>query len=306
MADALPQTLAPFHGTLAAELSHGAAEGLGPYGERVSELVQAGLVPACVLTGMTLHLLASQPRRPREDGREAKKAIAGGVWVREQVTIHRPVALGQELVIRGESARRFSRRGRRYGVTSSETRDTDGRRLVSSCTTGLLRYRKEPGLPDGAEGRSEDAVAVPGPDLPAAAGNPAGDALTALGEGQRFEGERCLVSLEMMRARDAGRDDNPIHTEPSVAAAEGLAAPIAGGSHVLSFLHETLMRAWGTEALLHGAHFDVRWTGQTYAGTLVTPRARVERLTPQLAELSLEIEGEERAAMVDTLLIPRP
>jgi acyl dehydratase len=267
-------------------------------------LRDAGTVPPDVLMGMSLFLLVNQPRRPRKDERRPRGAVSGGVWVREQVTIHRPVRIGQTLVVEGESARRFTRRGRRYGVTLAETRDLDGNLLVSNCTTGLLRYRKDESLPDEAEGRAEDELAIAGPAASQAPANPHLDTLTCLEPGSRFEGERSLVSLEMMQARDAQRDANRIHTDPEVARREGLAAPIAGGSHVAAFLLETLTRACGQQALLHGAHLDIQWKAQTYAGTHITPRAVVERATPELVELSLIVEGEERTALEGKLYIP--
>ncbi len=300
----LPQALTTVRTPMPDDLPRGAVESLGSCGRASRRLLDAGLVPPDVLTGMTLFLLASQPRRPRPDGRRPAGAVAGGVWVREQVTIHQPVRLAEELVVTGESARRFSRRGRRYGVTTSETRAADGRLLVSSCTTGLLRYRKQEGLEDASEGRAEQEIAVFGPDPAGASSNPALPTLRSLVPGDRIEGERSRVTLLMMRVRDKGRGDNPIHTDPEVARREGLAAPIAGGSHVLAFLHEALMRAWGPESLLHGAHFDVQWKGQTFAGASITPHAVVVSATPELVELSLQIEGEERTALVGTLAVP--
>ncbi len=299
-----PQPLKTFRGPLPSSLTDAAVEGQGEEGQAVGLLRDAGSVPPDVLMGMSLFLLVNQPRRSREDGSRPKGAVSGGVWVREQVTIHRPVRVGQSLVIDGESARRFSRRGRRYGVTIAETRDLDGRLLVSNRTTGLLSYRKDEALPDGSEGRTEDDLGFAGPDASRAAANPEIDKLTRLSPGDRFEGKRSLVSLEMMRKRDASRDENPIHTDPEVARREGLAAPIAGGSHVAAFLTETLMRAWGPEVLLHGAHFDLRWKAQTFADTRITPVAIVKRATPELVELSLSVEGEDRTALEGALYIP--
>jgi len=300
--DATPElALVPVTGPIPDVMSQGAALGLGAWGRATRELVEAGFVPADVLAGMTLYLLVGQPRQPRADGRAPKGAVAGGVWVREQVTVHRPVRIGQELRVEGRSAGLFSRHGRRYGVNTSSTFDTEGRLLVSSCTTGLLRYRKEEAL-EREEGSLE--LEVPGPDPTLAAENPAAKALAQLRPGDAFEAAPTTVSLEMMRARDAGRDDNPIHTDPAVAEREGLAAPIAGGSHVLAFLNEALMRAWHPEALLYGAHFDVRWKAPTYAGATVAPRAEVASVTPDLLQLELEIRSDEHLAMVGSLKIP--
>ena len=300
----LPQTLAPLVGPLPPGFADAAAESLGAWGEKSRELVAAGWVPADVLMGMTLYLLANQPRRPRPSGERPKGAISGGVWVREQVTVHAPMKIGEPLGVGGESARRFTRRGRRYGVTTSQTRNARGELLVSSCTTGLLLYRKDESLPDGEEGRPEAELTQPSPDASRAADNPALPALRALRVGDRFEGRPQRVTLEMMRRRDADRDENPIHTDPEIARREGLEAPIAGGSHVLAFLLELLMRAWGPEALLFGAHLDVQWKAQTFAGTSVTPFAVVETVAPGEVVLSLEVRGEERVALVGTLRIP--
>lgn len=284
----------------------GAVLGLGAAARATCAAADDGLVPPDVLVGCCLFLLASQPRTPRPGGRERPGAVAGGVWVREQVTFHRPVRLGQLLVVSGETAQRYVKRGRTYGVNVAETRDADGRRLVSNRTTGLLRFRRDASAPDAHDGRADDDLPPCGPDPEAAADNPALDRLAALKPGDRIAGDRAVVTLEMMRARDGGRDENPIHTDPDIARREGLAAPIAGGSHVLSFLLEALMREWGHRALLHGAHLDARFTGQTYAGTAIEPLAHVVRVDDRGVLLELTISGEERTAMTGTLEIPFP
>jgi acyl dehydratase len=297
---ALPQALTTFRGVIPEPMSIGAAEGMGEYGDPARELIASGIVPPDVLTGMTLHLLATQPRRERTSGEKPKGAIEGGVWVREQVTYHAPMRIGEEILIEGASIQRFSRRGRRYGVNTSETRGADGRLIVSSCTTGLIQYRKEEGLEDAVEG---EEVKISGVDHTVAANNPCGARLAEASLGGIIDGGEALVTLEMMRTRDAHRDDNPIHTDPKVAAREGLAAPIAGGSHVLAFLQAGLMAEWGAEALLHGAHFDVQWKGQTYAGARIRPSATVAAVGDAL-ELELHIWGEERVALEGRALIP--
>jgi acyl dehydratase len=302
-ADRLPRTLAPFRGRLPPELGTAAVACLGERAAPVAALHDAGFVPPDVLTGMTLLLLASQPRVRRAPG-EDRKPIEGGVWVREQVTYHAPVRLDEELVVSGEAARQFARRGRRYGVTRSETRDGAGRLLVSSCTTGLLSYRKDASLEDGEEGIPEALLSVSGADPTVAAANPHLERLRDVREGDVVETGPIRVTLAMMQRRDAGRDENRIHTDPEVARREGLAAPIAGGSHVLAFLQAALMEAWGREALLHGAHFDVRWVGQTRAGSAITPRVTVVRASPDGLECDLQIAGEERLVLRGTLHVP--
>ena len=296
-----PQPLVPVREVLPPQIAEGAVAGMGNQDGPGRALLAAGLVPPDVITGMTLHLLAHQPRQPRSGGAKPRGAIEGSVWVRERVTYHAPMRLGELIEIRGASVGRFSRRGRRYGVNTSTTRGEDGRLVASNHTTGLLSYHKDPALPDTIEGAAGVAPTV---DHDAAAANPSVARLRDVKEGQVFRGATTRISLELMRIRDAFRDDNPIHTDPEVAKREGLAAPIAGGSHVVAFLQAMLMEAWGPESLLHGAHFDVAWKGQTYAGASITPRARVTRVGSGVLELALEIEGEDRLAVTGRALIP--
>ena len=306
----LPQVLTPIEGPLPEGICEGSVLGLGDQGQGVKALVDLGWVPPDVLTGMTLHLLARQPRTPRSSeprkGEPQKGAIEGGVWVREQVTYHTPMRAGESVVVTGESVRRFSRKGRRYGVTLAETVGDDGRLLVSNCTTGLLSYRKEAGLEDAHEGAGESDLSLPAPDWRTAAANPCLPRLAKVREGEVITGERARVTLIMMQQRDAGRDDNPIHTDPAVAEREGLAAPIAGGSHVLSFIQNRLMEAWGPECLLYGAHFDVRWIGQTFAESHVVPSARVVEVRPDRIGCEIEVEGEDRTLLRGKMILPLP
>ena len=300
---ALPQPLVALDGLIPADLMRGSIAGLGAHAQPVRDLVEADLVPPDVLTGMTLHLLTHQPRRPRSEQPE-KGAIEGGVWVREQVTYNSPLRASEEVTISGESVARFARRGRRYGVTVSETKNGEGRRFSSNCTTGLLSYRKNPDLEDQRVGIPEAELSVPEPDWQFASDNPCLERLRAVSEGEVLSREPIRVTLEMMRLRDAGRHDNPIHTDPSVAKREGLAAPIAGGSHVLCFLQAMLMEAWGTRCLVYGAHFDVSWIGQTYAESAITPIATVTKATPDELSCDLVIAGEDRPVLRGKLRIP--
>ena len=301
----LPQQLAPVEGPLPPGICDGSILGLGSEARGVRELVDLGFVPPDVLTGMTLHLLTHQPRQPKE-GKARKGAIEGGVWVREQVTYHAPMRVDEAIRVSGQSVRRFSKKGRRYGVTLSETLGDDGRRLVSSCTTGLLSYRRESGLADGSEGIPEHDRALPGPDWETARANPCLTRLATVRAGDVITGERTRVSLSMMQQRDAGRDDNPIHTDPAVAKREGLAAPIAGGAHVLSFIQSRLMEEWGPQCLIHGAHFDVRWIGQTYAESHVIPSARVVEVGADRIGCEIEVEGEDRSLLRGKMILPLP
>jgi hypothetical protein len=225
------------------------------------------------------------------------------VWVRERSTVHRPVRIDEPLEVRGETARRYSRAGRLYTVTTSQAFDEAGQLLASSCTTGLVRYRPDPDLADGAEGRAEDEVVIPGADASRAGANPSAAALARLRAGDAIAAPKAVVTLELMRERDGGRAENPIHTDPEAARDAGLAAPIAGGSHVLAFAQEAIMDALGPEVLLHGAHFDVRWVGPVHAGTEISPRVAVSAVRRDEVEFDIEVPGKGRA-MVGRAVVP--
>jgi acyl dehydratase len=296
--------LAPVRGPFPLATAERTARSLGAQAKAGLALLAEGIVPPDPLTGMTLHLLASQPQPERLPGTAGRQPIAGGVWVREQVTFHRPVRVGEELVTTGAIARRFARGGRLYSVTTSTTRNACDELVVSSCTTGLVRYRRDPDLADGEAGLAEGDVARPAMDPETAATNPAQAALRALRVGARLVGPTSRVTLECMRARDGERPRNPIHTDPEAARRAGLDVPIAGGNHVLAYLQEMLMQAWHPEALLHGAHFDVRWVSPVRAGTSVEPRAEVCAAEPDRVELAIEVACEGKQAMVGRLAIP--
>lgn len=316
-----PLSLAPVRALLPAKMAENAVLALGPGATAARGLVDAGLFPPDVLAAMTLFLLAGQPRREpssqpeqREqegDQKEKKevgegRGVAGSVWVREHFTLHRPVRLGEEVEVTGAIQSAYARRGRRYSVTSSETRDASGVLLVSSCTTGLVRYRRDPGLADSSEGLGEDEIRRPAPDPSAADENPALDVLRGLRSDDDLHGPASLVSLDQMRVRDGGQSRNPIHTDPEAARQAGLAVPIAGGSHVFGYVQEALMQALGTQALLYGACFDLRWLSQVRAGSRVEPSARVSSVAGSRVDLDLEVACERRTAMTGSLQVPLP
>jgi acyl dehydratase len=310
-----PQELASVQGPFSEARITGAAAGMGEHGPATRSLVEAGLVPPDLITGMTLFLLARQPRpEPVEpepttdgDGSNPKKAspIAGGVWVREQFTIHRPLAASDPFQVVGESTGRYVKKGRQYGTTASRSQDSTGRLVATNLTTGLLSYRAEEGRADQVEGLPLDQTPAPEPDLEAAARNPHLDRIGSAAVGQRFGGRSMTLSLAMMAARDTAQPDNPIHSDPEAARRAGLARPIAGGSHVLAFAIEPLLAAWGPGALSHGTKFDVRWKAPTEADAVIVPEATVSSVADDQVTVDLQVTLDGGpVAMVGTVTVP--
>jgi acyl dehydratase len=299
-----PRSLSPLVGALDRELVERSVSSLAPEGQTSRALLEAGIVPPHALTPLPLFLLAGQLRPERSREGSARGPIAGAVWTRIQITCHRPVNLDEVLETGGEIARRYARAGRLFSVSTSQTRNAAGQLVVSSCSTGMVQYRRDRSLADYEEGRRDEEVSRPSMDASAAAANPCLAALRDLRAGDRLTGPTVEVALEQMRDRDAGRDANPIHTDPDEARRAGLSAPIAGGAHVLAYLQDFLMRTWGAEVLLHGAYFDVRWISPVHAGKKVEPSATVSARSPDRVELQLEVACEGRSAMVGTLALP--
>lgn len=306
--DGWPKVLQAATGPIRADKLEGAAAGMGEWGPATRALHAAGLVPPDMLTGMTLFLLSCQPRDPAR-----KQAIpgggggvAGGVWVRERFTIHRPLPRDEVFVVRGASEGRHVHKERRYGTTSSVTVGADGGQVASNLTTGLLSYRPEPGLPDGIEGRSPEDLEAPSPDWRRASDNPSHAALAALVPGEVLGGYPVLVSLSLMEARDTKRPDNPIHSDPELARRAGLAKPIAGGSHVLAFALEPILAKVGNQALQYGANFDIRWKSPVYADRTMYPRVVVETVAADRVVFAIDAVLEEGStAMQGRVVVPR-
>ena len=276
MTEVWPKRLEGASGPMRVDKLDGAAEGMGEWGRETCALAADGLIPPDIMTGLTLFLLTSQPRDPSSQKIPGGGGgVAGGVWVRERFTIHRPLARDEAFTVSGESVGRHVHKGRRYGTTRSKTLTAGGERAATNLTTGLLAYRVEEGLADGVEGLSPDDVEAPGPDWSVAAHNPCRERLLALRAGQSFGGQDVLVGLNLMEARDTSKPDNPIHSDPELARKAGLSRPIAGGSHVLAFALEHIFEHAGRYALFHGAHLDIRWKAPVYADTVMRPHVRV-------------------------------
>jgi len=300
-----PRVLVPVDGPFAQAKIDGAAIGMGDYGDATRALVARGLVQPDLVTGMTLALLAKQPRKPRADGEKKASGVAGRVWVREQFTIHRPLAQGDVWQVQGESTGTYTKKGRSYSTTASRSMTSKGHVFATNLTTGLFSYVPNPDLADSEQGLPLDETPAPEPDWNAAAHNPHRSELEAATAGTTFGGDPVLVSLAMMAARDTDNPDNPIHSDPEQAKKAGLARPIAGGSHVLAFAMEVVMRTFGEESLLHGARFDVRWKAPTENDVAIIPTATVTEASADRVGLDLQVDLVGGAtAMVGSIVIP--
>jgi acyl dehydratase len=313
-ASSWPQPLQTVKGPFKRARIDGAWAGMGAHGPATQALIADGYLSPDLVCGMTLFLLANQKaeRRPETTVQASSKddkasPIAGGVWVREQFTIHRPLAVDDVFTVAGTSTGRFVRKGRRYGTNQSRSHDADGNLVATNLTNGLLAYAVEAGVADHSEGLSLDQTPSPNPDWDTAIDNPHLDVIRSATLGQRFDGDELVISLAMMAARDTSDPDNPIHSDLEAARKAGLERPIAGGSHVLAFAIEPLLTAWGTGSLSYGSKFDVRWKAPTEADAAIMASAVVTGVTADGVELDLEVVvSDGPTALVAAVTVPVP
>lgn len=300
-----PRELTPVSGPYLPAKVAGAAVGMGTYGDATRALVAQGLLQPDLITGMTLALLAKQPRKPKPTGEKRASGVAGRVWVRERFTIHQPVANDDPWVVSGASTGTYVRKGRSYSTTASQSHTSSGELFATNLTTGLFSYRADPTLEDSVQGQPIEDTPAPVPDHGAAANNPHLDAIAAAHVGQVLGNLEVPMTLAMMAARDTDNPDNPIHSDLDEAKKAGLARPIAGGSHVMSFAVEAVLAAWGPQALLHGANFDIRWKAPTEDDTTIVPTATVTAVEADRVELDLQVDlVDGPTTMVGKLVVP--
>lgn len=303
-----PRPLKEARGPIREDKLDGAAQGMGDWGEALQALCAEGILPPDIITAQTLFILSSQPRDP------AKKqampgggggGVAGGVWVRERYTIHRPLSRTEAFTVKGFAQGRHVHKGRRYGTNSSQTYTAQGDLAATNLTTGLLAYKVQEGLSDTLEGADPELIKGSGVDRPMAANNPCLDALKKLTKGTELGGYEMLLGLNLMEVRDTKKPDNPIHSDPELARKAGLAKPIAGGAHVLSFALESILQATGAHALLHGTYFDIRWKTPVYADTSIWPSATVVSASAEEVIFDVKVQlAADTIAMVGQVTVP--
>lgn len=305
MTDVWPKPLKEAVCPIRQDKLEGAADGMGQWGAETRSLHAEGIIPPDLMTQLTIFLLSSQPRDPEQKIPGGGGGIAGGVWVSERCTLHRPLRADEMFTVTGGSLGRHVHKGRRYKTHRSETINAAGELAGSNLTTALLAYTVEEGLADMLEGEDPDQLQPAGPDWSVAGNNPHLDALKALSMGDEFGGDAVLVGLDLMEARGTKNPDNPIHSDPELARKAGLSRPIAGGNHVLAFSLEVLMAQVGRYALLHGASFDIRWKAPVYADMTIFPHVRVVQADEHQVVFDIDATLESDAtAMVGQVTVP--
>lgn len=180
--------------------------------------------------------------------------ISSSVHAAQSLSILARPRLGDTLLVRGEVAEKFVRKGRRYVVSETSTQDASGALVARGRTTGVLVY---------AEGEAEaEEVRAPEPEA-----RNTGDG-TLLGPLVRE------MTDEKMRLYEAPGDVS-LHTDDSIARQVGLPAAIATGTLFMAYVFDLLQQSYGPEAM-PGLEVDLRIRLPVFAGDRLETRA--ERL----------------------------
>jgi acyl dehydratase len=189
--------------------------------------------------------------------------ISQSVHAGQQLRVHRVPRLGERLTVSGQARDKFVKRGRRYVVTDTVTRNQRGELVARGTTTGVLVYGEGPKPEEG--GRPLEGH---GPAHRASAPKAATEGSARIGPLVR------TMSLEKMRLYEPP-DELSIHTDDDFARSVGLPAAIATGTQFLSYLFDLLYRSYGMGSLI-GTELDVRIRLPVFAGD------RVEAFAEQL------------------------
>jgi acyl dehydratase len=153
--------------------------------------------------------------------------------------------IGDVLTVTSVAGDKFVRRGRRYVVSNTETKNEKGEVVARGITTGVVVY---------AEGSSDGPRETP----PAADEAPALEVLTPI--------ERMMTREHMVLYEPPGEVN--IHTSDEVAREAGLPGAIATGTHFLAYLFELLHETYGPRSLV-GTIMDARIRLPVFAGDRV-------------------------------------
>jgi len=177
--------------------------------------------------------------------------ISSSVHAAQSLSILARPRLGDTLCVRGEVSEKFVRKGRRYVISETSTRDASGVVVARGRTTGVLVY--------GEGDAEEDGKRPPEPKLPDA---PEG---TSLGPLLRE------MTNEKMRLYEAPGDVS-LHTDDAIARQVGLPAAIATGTLFMAYVFDLLQQSYGPEAMV-GTEVDLKIRLPVFAGDLLETRA---------------------------------
>ena len=188
---------------------------------------------------------------------------ARGLHTHEQLSFRSPVHVGEEVTITGAYVDKYERRGQGYVVLEAEARGEDGRLLVRHRGTEIMRAqagavvgRRSAGEPSGRRVTFEVADGL-APAERARAGLAARTPIAPLRKHVTQE-QMCIFSW-------GARGYRNVHTDPQVAAEQGLDRTLVQAQQQTSFIAEAMTRFFGPAWLTSG-ELDLRFVSPAFGG----------------------------------------
>jgi acyl dehydratase len=175
-----------------------------------------------------------------------------GLHAREEVELFGPVGLGQPVTLQARIADKFVKRGEQYIVVTARASANDGKTLIRTRQTAILRREVGPVAGRRTAAPSDDvvtgAIATGAPMAGLASRNAEiGAILPALTK---------TVTFEQMTVFSFG--PRSIHTDRDAAAESGLPGPIAQGLMSTCYLSQLLVGFFGAAWFVSG------WTSHAF------------------------------------------
>lgn len=209
--------------------------------------------------------------------------LSSSVHAAQSLSIFARPRLGESLIVRGEVAEKFVRKGRRYVVSETWTQDASGAQVARGRTTGVLVYAEGEGEAEGGR--------PPEPEPPASR------------DGKLLGPLVREMTAEKMRLYEPPGDVN-LHTDDAIARQVGLPAAIATGTLFMAYVFDLLQRSYGPEAMV-GTEVDLRIRLPVFSGDRLETRA--ERLTsePGRWRHAVCVTGPNGDAIRGSAFVPR-
>jgi acyl dehydratase len=195
--------------------------------------------------------------------------ISESVHAGQQLEVLALPRVGDVLSVTGVARDKFVKRGRRYVVAETNTRNARGEPIARGVVTGVIVYSEGDGSGGGAS--------------PARATDPPARALATLGPLVRTMTHEAMVLYE-----PAGEQN--IHTNDEVARQAGLPGSIATGTLFLAYVFDLLHQSYG-DASRVGTSIDVRIRLPVFAGNRLETTAEVLSRDAGRIEHAVRIAG---------------
>ena len=180
--------------------------------------------------------------------------ISSSVHAGQSVEILALPRMGDTLTVSGTVARKYTRKGRRYVVSRTETVDAADRVVAVGETTGVIVYDEA----EGDAGTRTEAVTSPAPSL------------ATLGPLVREMTFEKMVLYEPP-------DEQSMHTSDAIAREVGLPSAIATGTQFMAYIFDLLHEAYGFEGIV-GTRVEAKIRLPVFAGD------RIEAVADLIAE----------------------